>query len=62
MAEPSVFLMPKCVECGQMWLPWSTDRWQAYWVDDGPEDVLRFYCAECAKREFGDTRRNAPTA
>ena len=53
MAEPSVFLMPKCVECGQMWLPWSTDRWQASWVGNGPEDVLLFFCAECAEREFG---------
>ena len=53
MAEPAVVLIPKCVECDQMWLPWDTDRWQAYWIDDGPDEVLLFYCAECAKREFG---------
>ncbi len=34
--------------------PRNTDRWQAYWVDDGPVDVLLFYCAACAKREFGE--------
>jgi len=51
-AEP-VAQVPTCVECGGSWLPRDTDRWQAYWIDDGPEDVLLFYCAECATREFG---------
>jgi len=51
MAEPAV-LIPRCIECDLMWLPWDTDRWQAHWVDDGPEELLLFYCAECAKREF----------
>ena len=53
MAEPTVLLTPKCIECDQIWLPWDTNRWQAYWIDDGLEDVLLFYCAACAKREFG---------
>lgn len=55
-AEP-VALVPKCIECGERWLPEDTDHWQAYWIDDGPEEVLLFYCAECAKREFGDAPR-----
>lgn len=54
MAEPVVALIPKCIECGESWLRWDTDRWQAYWIDDGPEDKLLFYCVACAKREFGD--------
>jgi len=29
------------------------ERWQTYWIDDGPEDTLLFYCGECAEREFG---------
>jgi hypothetical protein len=29
------------------------ERWQAYWIDDGPEEKLVFYCPECAEREFG---------
>jgi len=28
-------------------------RWRAYWIDDGPEEKLLFYCPECAEREFG---------
>lgn len=54
MADPVVALIPKCIECGERWLPRDTDRWQAYWIDEGPEDVLLFYCAECSEREFGD--------
>lgn len=53
MAEPVVALVPKCVGCGDSWLPWDTDHWQAYWTVDGPEDALLFYCETCAKREFG---------
>jgi hypothetical protein len=29
------------------------ERWQAYWIDDGPEERLVFYCETCAEREFG---------
>jgi hypothetical protein len=29
------------------------ERWQAHWIDDGPEEKLVFYCPECAEREFG---------
>jgi hypothetical protein len=24
-----------------------------YWVDDGPDELLAFYCPTCAEREFG---------
>jgi hypothetical protein len=29
------------------------ERWRAYWIDDGPEEKLLFYCPECFEREFG---------
>jgi hypothetical protein len=29
-------------------------RWQAHWIDDGPDDRLVFYCSECAERGLGD--------
>jgi len=41
-----------CEECRQPSL-WTIERWRAYWIDDGDEDRLPFYCAECAEREFG---------
>ena len=31
----------------------TDERWQDYWIDDGPESRLLFYCPECAEREFG---------
>jgi hypothetical protein len=36
-----------------VWLPVDDRRWRAYWIDDGPEEKLLFYCPECADREFG---------
>jgi hypothetical protein len=41
-----------CEECRQVWLS-KLERWRAYWIDDGPEEKLLFYCPECAEREFG---------
>jgi hypothetical protein len=38
-----------------VWLPADGERWQAYRVDDGPEDKLVFYCPECAEQEFGQS-------
>jgi hypothetical protein len=35
-----------------VWLPRDRDRWQAYWIDDGLEDKLLFYCPTCAELEF----------
>ena len=56
--EP-VTLIPQCIECGERWLPMDTDHWQAYWIDDGPDDRLLFYCPDCAGREFGTESSNA---
>jgi hypothetical protein len=33
-------------------MPGDNERWRAYWVDDGERDLLVFYCAACAEREF----------
>jgi hypothetical protein len=44
----------RCEECWCVWLPASVERWQAYWIDDGPEERLLFYCPEWAAREFGE--------
>ncbi|SRR6266576_1453735 len=46
---------PPCEECRKLWLPGDDERWQAYWVDDGPEELLLFYCPDCAEREFSQT-------
>jgi hypothetical protein len=52
-AEQVVAVIPRCEECRELWLPGDGDRWQAYRIDDGPEERLIFYCAACAEREFG---------
>jgi hypothetical protein len=44
--------MPRCEECLMVWMPSDAERWQAYWIDDGPDERLVFYCPECAEREF----------
>ena len=45
----------ECEECRRVWLPIvDGERWQAYWIDDEPDDRLVFYCPECAEREFSD--------
>jgi len=43
----------RCEECRLVWLPVNERRWRAYWIDDGPDEKLLFYCTECAEREFG---------
>jgi hypothetical protein len=48
-----------CEECRQVWLS-KLERWRAYWIDDGPEEKLLFYCPECAEREFGSRLTIAP--
>ena len=50
MSAEQVALIPRCVECGESWLPNDDERWRAY-LDTNSE--LVFYCAECAEREFG---------
>jgi hypothetical protein len=47
MSAESVALIPQCDECGKAWLPADRERWEAYWVDDGPEEKLVFYCSHC---------------
>jgi hypothetical protein len=50
MSAEQVALIPRCAECGKVWLPVDEDRWRAYLDTD---DVVVFYCPECAEREFG---------
>ena len=50
--EP-VPLVPHRIECCAVWLPADEARWQAYWIDGGPEEKLLFYCPDCAECEFG---------
>jgi hypothetical protein len=33
--------------------PADEERWQARWIDDGPDEKLLFFCPGCANREFG---------
>ncbi|HET7555424.1 MAG TPA: hypothetical protein VFJ75_07210 [Gaiellaceae bacterium] len=50
-AQPHpVALIPRCVGCGQLWLPRDTDHRQAHWRSTCWDDLL-FYCSACAKRE-----------
>jgi hypothetical protein len=54
VSAEQVALIPRCVECGDAWLPADEDRWQARWTDDvGPDEKLVFFCPACAEREFG---------
>jgi hypothetical protein len=47
-----VAAVPACEECGDRWLSNDAERWLADFVDDGPGDVLKFWCPECWRREF----------
>jgi predicted RNA-binding Zn-ribbon protein involved in translation (DUF1610 family) len=51
VSAEQVALIPRCAECGDMWLPDDEDRWRAYLDTD---DELVFYCPECAEQEFGE--------
>jgi hypothetical protein len=53
MEAERVAPIPRCAECGAMWLPVEKKRWQAWLTDDEPPE-LAFYRPECAEREFGD--------
>jgi hypothetical protein len=37
-----VGVIPLCEECRRLWLPSDPDRWQAHWIDDGPDEKLVF--------------------
>jgi hypothetical protein len=58
VSAEQVALIPRCAECGDVWLPTDEDRWQAH-LDT--EDELVFYCPECAEGEFGDGPKLAVT-
>jgi hypothetical protein len=51
VSAEQVALIPQCAECKRVWLPDDGDRWQAHFDTD---DVLVFYCPECAERKFGE--------
>src|SRR6266516_108065 len=51
VSAEQVALIPQCVECGVVWLPADSTRWEAYLTDDEPPE-LAFYCPDCAEREF----------
>jgi RNase P subunit RPR2 len=53
MRTEPVSIVPHCMECCAVWLPADEARWRAYWIDDGADEKLVFYCLECAEREFG---------
>jgi len=41
-AEPVA--VPQCEECRNVWIPVDDERWHAYWIDNGPDEKLVFYC------------------
>jgi hypothetical protein len=53
-----------CEECRRPWL-WEDRGWQAHRLDEeltpltrallADEQMVAFYCPECAEREFGET-------
>jgi hypothetical protein len=50
-----VALIPKCAECGAVWLPADAERWHAHLgIDEHIEEPaeLVFYCPECAETEL----------
>ena len=53
MGAEQVAVTPECEESRKDWLAGDAERWQAYWIEDGPDERLVFYCPDCAEREFG---------
>jgi hypothetical protein len=53
VSAEGVAVIPQCEECRKVWLPADEERWQAHWIDDGPEEKRLFYCPDCADPEFG---------
>jgi hypothetical protein len=53
MNAHDVVIVPACEECRRVWLPADLARWRAEFLDDGSEDRLGFWCADCWSREFG---------
>jgi hypothetical protein len=52
VSPEQVSLIPHCEECLDRWLPDDESRWQARWIDDGPDEKLVFYRPACGEREF----------
>jgi hypothetical protein len=44
VSAEQVGVIPLCEECRKVWLPADRERWQAHWIDDGPDEKLVFYC------------------
>jgi hypothetical protein len=56
VSAEQVAVIPQCEQCRKLWFPGDGDRWQAHWIDDGPEERLLFYCSGCAEREFDNNQ------
>jgi hypothetical protein len=52
MNSQDVAIVPNCEECGERWLGVDVERWRAVFIDEGPDERLAFWCAECWLREF----------
>ena len=50
MNSQGVAIVPNCEECGDPWLVDDKDRWKAEFIDDGPNEQLRFWCPDCWER------------
>jgi hypothetical protein len=57
VSAEGIAVIPLCEECRKLWLPEDQERWEAHWIDDGPEEKLVFYCPHCAALEFGASDR-----
>jgi len=43
----------RCEESASARFPVDDERWQTSWIDNGPDELLVFYCTEFAERKFG---------
>lgn len=55
MSAEGVAAIPLCEERRKPWLATDDGRWEAHWIDDGPEEKLILFCPDCAEREFGES-------
>jgi hypothetical protein len=54
-----VAVILRCEPCRKVWVPAVRERWQAHWIDEGPEEIV-FYCRECSERELEGASDAAP--
>jgi hypothetical protein len=53
VSAEQVAIVPQCEECRKVWMPPDEERWQAHWIDDGPEErLVVLLSGVCADREF----------